>query len=549
MAAGRIIVPNYMPALDLNGNPLAGAKLYFYENGTTTLKTTYTSAALSVAHPNPVIANAAGVFASIFADTTAEFSVAITDADGAPISGLRNRDNVQATIFYGEDVVTASAASAAAAAADAVATAADRVQTAADRVQTGLDRVQTGLDRVATAADVVSTGADAAAADAARVLAEAVAAASALGVVYTSVALGVAGTVNNQYFLVSPTTGGLYLYQRLAGVGTYVATIQTGAGYIQDGDEIGTIVAVVRQTTASGGWSAITTGGHNPHGYASIAVVSGTTLRVTSDFTGSAVGTFMVQPDESYAAWNLTLGASVGTNVTDISGYAPISGVIKASTTGIVWNTQVGNYTSQTVDTAAGTITVVHGSQSHTAAEGSAVMLSPVSVTSTAGFAITSATKTGFVLQYVDDLSCRIACTTATPGSEVFTVSETNNTGITAAWITGTNCVRVTYPAVGNNKPDANITLSRDSAARYIFTTDSQGTTTCDIFFYDLAGTLLTAASTNMIFHFSKPGKFARSIPSGSTVLGHVQRDMIPVNFDNLYAASGNIWLHGIIDR
>lgn len=105
MAAGRIIVTSHMPVLDLNGRPVAGAKIAFYENETTTLATVYTSAALNVAHPNPVTANAAGMFPSIFADEAEAFSITIEDADGAPIAGLRNLDNVRPTLFYGQDVV------------------------------------------------------------------------------------------------------------------------------------------------------------------------------------------------------------------------------------------------------------------------------------------------------------------------------------------------------------------------------------------------------------------------------------------------------------
>ena len=111
MAGKRIVVPNYMPALDLNGNPVAGAKLYFYDNGTTVLATVYTSATLSTAHPNPVVANAAGVFPSIFADEDESFSVAITDANDNPISGLRNRDNIEPSLALLDGVdLTVSAA-------------------------------------------------------------------------------------------------------------------------------------------------------------------------------------------------------------------------------------------------------------------------------------------------------------------------------------------------------------------------------------------------------------------------------------------------------
>ena len=49
---------------DDNGNPLTGGKLYTYAAGTTTPQTTYTNAAGSVAHTNPIILNAAGRIAT-----------------------------------------------------------------------------------------------------------------------------------------------------------------------------------------------------------------------------------------------------------------------------------------------------------------------------------------------------------------------------------------------------------------------------------------------------------------------------------------------------
>lgn len=45
---------------DLNGAPLAGGSVQFYEPGTTTPKTTYQDPALSVPNSNPVILDAAG---------------------------------------------------------------------------------------------------------------------------------------------------------------------------------------------------------------------------------------------------------------------------------------------------------------------------------------------------------------------------------------------------------------------------------------------------------------------------------------------------------
>lgn len=45
---------------DNNGNPLSGGKLYTYAAGTTTPAATYTSAAGSVFHTNPIVLNAGG---------------------------------------------------------------------------------------------------------------------------------------------------------------------------------------------------------------------------------------------------------------------------------------------------------------------------------------------------------------------------------------------------------------------------------------------------------------------------------------------------------
>lgn len=47
-------------AIDGNGNPIRGALLYTYEEGTNTPKVTYTDYALSVPHTNPVVLDANG---------------------------------------------------------------------------------------------------------------------------------------------------------------------------------------------------------------------------------------------------------------------------------------------------------------------------------------------------------------------------------------------------------------------------------------------------------------------------------------------------------
>lgn len=61
---------------------LAGAKAYFYENGTSTPQDTYEDAGLSTPHTNPVEADAAGVFPPIYFDPELEYRCTLrTSAD------------------------------------------------------------------------------------------------------------------------------------------------------------------------------------------------------------------------------------------------------------------------------------------------------------------------------------------------------------------------------------------------------------------------------------------------------------------------------------
>lgn len=68
-------------AEDANGLPYSGAKLYFYQSGTTTGITVYQDAAKVTPHANPVVADAAGTFAEIFVDTDPFKVVLKTSAD------------------------------------------------------------------------------------------------------------------------------------------------------------------------------------------------------------------------------------------------------------------------------------------------------------------------------------------------------------------------------------------------------------------------------------------------------------------------------------
>lgn len=78
------LIQAYVQLEDTNGTPRSGAKAYTYTVGTTTPLTTYTDYALTpgMEHANPVVADSEGVFAPIYAPTTADVKITLkTSAD------------------------------------------------------------------------------------------------------------------------------------------------------------------------------------------------------------------------------------------------------------------------------------------------------------------------------------------------------------------------------------------------------------------------------------------------------------------------------------
>ena len=106
--SNQLILPRQ---LDANGDPVSGAKANIYQSGTTTPVTVYTDTALSVAHANPIVADAQGYFAQAFYGGTTALKVVFTDAndvtlytfDPAPLTSLSdsNADDVTSVPFTG----------------------------------------------------------------------------------------------------------------------------------------------------------------------------------------------------------------------------------------------------------------------------------------------------------------------------------------------------------------------------------------------------------------------------------------------------------------
>lgn len=84
MSSNLLASPNFQ-AVDSNGEPVSGAKAYFYLTGTTTAQDTYQENALSTPHANPVIADSTGAFAPIYLDPEITYKMVLKDASDVTI--------------------------------------------------------------------------------------------------------------------------------------------------------------------------------------------------------------------------------------------------------------------------------------------------------------------------------------------------------------------------------------------------------------------------------------------------------------------------------
>lgn len=80
-----------------DGALLAGGKAFFYLTGGTTLATVYEDEALGVAHPNPVVASADGLFPPIYLDQAVTYRLKLTDSSGDTSSPIEDIDPLNGT--------------------------------------------------------------------------------------------------------------------------------------------------------------------------------------------------------------------------------------------------------------------------------------------------------------------------------------------------------------------------------------------------------------------------------------------------------------------
>jgi hypothetical protein len=101
MSGVQFNAPRFVP-VSSTGRPYPASKLYFYAAGTTTLATVYTNSALTIPAPNPMTANSAGMFATVFlSPTMGNYKAVLQNSTGAQ---LWSEDNIPSTNLTAEGV-------------------------------------------------------------------------------------------------------------------------------------------------------------------------------------------------------------------------------------------------------------------------------------------------------------------------------------------------------------------------------------------------------------------------------------------------------------
>lgn len=152
MAAGRLLLPSWMPALDGDGVPIPNAKVFFYVNLTTTLAPVYADEALTTPLANPIEANASGRFPAVWADGDALYSASV-EAPYGPAGVPFTYDNLSASL--GADILIAGAAETAADEAIAALAAIEEIAANAPDAPSVVNKANRNFDNV-TASDYSS---------------------------------------------------------------------------------------------------------------------------------------------------------------------------------------------------------------------------------------------------------------------------------------------------------------------------------------------------------------------------------------------------------
>lgn len=301
------------------------------------------------------------------------------------------------------------------------------------------------------------------------------------------------------------------------------------------------VAGVIRNT--GDGWELI--GGHGNIGVGSVTETTANII-ITFDFTCTAVVSFVITPDETFARQGLLCGASVGFSAATISLAAPLTGTVGYDTNLSEYVVTVndifdGKVTIST-QTDPGGVIVAHddlNSGINTVAQVTSLRALEADVAATSDLAVINTSSQRFTVVPMSEMSGLV-----TFGGATWVLTTNSHGGfkddIVITFLSGV--VTVTHPG-GINPHGTKISSSGIYTANLLDVTS----TTFTVEIRDYAGALVTTANTDMRFYFSMAVKTSLTDLVGP--LGfNFSRDTVALNPVDVVAEFGNLWFYGIFE-
>jgi hypothetical protein len=316
-----------------------------------------------------------------------------------------------------------------------------------------------------------------------------------------------------------------------------------------------TIAGVIRQTAPDGGWQFITPT-HDKLGFSGTITVDGNgDLVINFNFTANNVISFIAVPDEFYASQGLKIGSSVGTTSVRLEAFADMSAII--TTTGVAYNGSLGlsDVVSETFDAATGVVTFSHPAvYTFGSSKASSVLISPANGTNTKEYGgtyfVSDYSPTDFTVKRLTPLSGVVTVAAGVPTLTTLCL------GMSVDWDATNTCFVITHPSVVSTDRTpivGGMIRNPTTDTPYFYLAEfTSSATEIRVHVYDgITGAKITTNTDNsMRFSFERPNTYLpRPISATDNTQCQVFRPNMPLNFNKIFANTGNIWLYGVMEQ
>ena len=315
--------------------------------------------------------------------------------------------------------------------------------------------------------------------------------------------------------------------QRLDSVKSIIQTLTKNLVVGDDNNYRPRLLACAIRNTGSG-WAFINDSSHEPIGFTGIETLPDGRIRLDHAVGAVEVGGLVVCTDETFARRGIIAGASVGLS----SSYIDVSAILNFTV-----DTVNGDITSDPMwdGDIIGNISGGVCNVTHPECQGGD--LPSISAVDT-----TNPSRTDITISYSNS-QANLVPTSNISGYMSYNGTDWVYTGDmtdtpTGVWDGVENEVVVTH--VMSDTTDISI---NGRATAHTAKPDSTSSTTFQVKFYDVSGSLVTTPDTDMKFFFSRKGYAKTSLRYGTFA---IKRGYAKVDANKLISGSGNLWILGV---